>query len=116
MKRHVTFILLCIISLAMGCTSKRGLIALNTGPQGATVYLNQIKQGVTPLEFEYDFRKPATLKIEKNGYYDTVESISELWVFSEIYKGNYLEGKFIIQDKMKKAWKVKITRILYKKE
>ncbi len=113
MKRRLTItFLLCGITMAMGCTSKRGLIVLNTRPLGATVYLNQTKQGVTPVEFEYDFRQPAKLKIEKDGYDTKKESLDEAWVVREYQKGNYMEGRFIILGESKKAWKVRIIRRL----
>ncbi len=117
MKRRLTItFLLCGITMAMGCTSKRGLIVLNTRPLGATVYLNQTKQGVTPVEFEYDFRQPAKLKIEKDGYDTEKESLDEAWVVREYQKGNYMEGSFTIQGERKKAWKVSTKRRLHKKE
>lgn len=115
MKRCV-IIVFCITALFVGCTSKRGLIELQTRPPGATVYLNQAKQGSTPVEFEYDFRIPATLKIEKEGYYPERESLDERWVVSKFMKGNYSESHFTIQGRSKKAWKVKIIRNLQKNE
>jgi len=107
------------VVLFMGCTSKRGIIALRTRPAGADVYLNQLKVGVTgnlPLEFEYDFRQPATLNIEKEGYYPESEMLGETWIVREYQKGTYMEGKFIIQGKNRKAWKANILRRLQKKE
>ena len=108
--------LLGIVAMTVGCTYKRGLIELNTRPPGATVYLNQTMQGVTPVEFEYDFRQPAELKIEKDGYYLERESLDARWVVREHYKGNYREGRFTIQGKRRKAWKVSIMRRLDKLE
>ena len=115
MKRCV-IIISCIIALTVGCTSKRGIIELTTRPEGAKVYLNRVKQGVTPVEFEYDFRQPKTLRIEKDGYYSEKESLNETWVVREYQKGNYMEGRFTIQGGRKKAWKVSTMRRLQKKE
>ena len=117
MRRHIAVILLsCMIALTVGCTSKRGLILLNTRPRGATVYLNETEQGVTPVEFEYDLSKPATLTIEKEGYYPEMESLGKDWVLREYQKGNYTKGRFVISGKEKKAWKVTTTRRLERKE
>lgn len=113
MKKCVATAFLFLASiLIIGCTSKRGLIELNTRPPGADVYFNQTKMGTTPLEFEYDFRAPATLKIEKEGYYPERESLCEGWVIREYQKGNYMEGQFVIQGQSKKAWKVSTLRRL----
>ncbi len=117
MKRRLTVtFLLCVITMAVGCTSKRGLIELNTRPPGATVYLNQTMQGVTPVKFEYDFRQPTNLRIEKDGYRTESESLGKGWVIKEYHKGNYVEDHFTIQGKGKKAWKVSTVRRLKKKE
>jgi hypothetical protein len=116
MKHTAVILVSCIIALTVGCTSKRGLILLNTRPEGATVYLNQTEQGVTPVEFEYDLSKPATLTIEKKGYYPEKESLGEGWVIREYYKGNYTENRFMISGKEKKAWKVTTTRMLERNE
>ena len=99
-------------TLIIGCTSKRGLIELNTRPPGADVYFNQAKLGTTPLEFEYDLRTPATLKIEKEGFYPERESLGEGWVIREYQKGNYMKGRFVIQGQSKKAWRVSTLRRL----
>ena len=117
MKRYATIVFLfCIVVLVLGCTSKRGLIELTTRPPGATAYLNQRKIGMTPIEFEYDLRQPAVLVIEKDSYYLEKESLDARWVVREHYKGNYREGRYTIQGKRKKAWKVSIMRKLDKKE
>ena len=117
MKRYVTAILLFIVvTLVGGCTSKRGLIELQTRPPGATVYLNQTKQGVTPVELEYDSGQPAELKIEKDGYYPESELLGKGWIVREYYKGNYAEGNFIIQGKRIKALKVSTVRQLKQKD
>ena len=114
--RRCLISLFCVVVMAVGCTSKRGLIELDTRPREATVYLNQTKQGVTPVEFEYDFRAPADLTIKKDGYYPEKESLNEAWVVREYMKGNYMKGHFTIQGERKKAWKVSIIRRLEKKE
>jgi hypothetical protein len=80
------------VVLFMGCTSSRGIIALSTRPEEAKVYYNQIYAGETPVEFEYDFSHPATLKIEKKGYYTETEILCERWVVKEFQKGNYTKG------------------------
>ena len=115
MKRFL-IILSFIIALTVGCTSKRGLIELDTRPPGATVYLDKTKQGVTPVEFEYDFRISSKLTIEKVGYYPESELLGKRWIVREYQKGNYMEGSFTIQGERKKSWKVSTKRRLQKKE
>ena len=100
----------------IGCTSKRGIIELNTRPEGSAVYYNNIYMGETPVKFEYDFRNPATLKIEKEGYYTESEMLGEGWVVREYQKGNYDEGTLMIQGEAKKAWRVNTIRNLQKKD
>jgi len=116
MKRHITILFLfCVVPLTFGCgTSKRGLIELETRPPGATVYLNQIEQGMTLVTFEYDLRIPAQLEIEKDGYQTGLESLDGTWIVEEYRKGNYTEGHFSILGKERKAWKIKTIRILQK--
>ena len=117
MKGYITSVFLfCVIALTVGCTSKRGLIELNTRPPGATVYLNKTKQGVTPLEFEYDSRIPSKLTIEKDGYHTDSESLGKGWIVREFQKGNYIEGSFTIQGERIKAWKVSTVRKLRKEK
>lgn len=117
MKRSLWIIfLLGVVTISVGCTSKRGLIELNTRPPGATAYLNQTKIGMTPIEFEYEFKKPAELRIEKDGYYSEKELLDRRWLTRENWNGNLRGGHFTIRGKRKKAWKVTIIRNLYKKE
>ena len=117
MKRSVWIIfLLGVVTISVGCTSKIGLIELTTRPPGANVYFNQRKMGMTPIEFEYDLRKSSVLVIEKNDYYIERESLDRRWLVREHFFGNYKEGRYTIQGKTKKAWKVSILRNLYKKE
>jgi hypothetical protein len=85
----IVFVLFGIVFLAAGCTTKKGTIYLATTPPGATVYVNKIKQGETPLEFQWDSKMPATLKIEKEGYQTETERLDKGWLKDEYHKGNY---------------------------
>lgn len=117
-KERVLLILLfiCIAAFFAGCSSKQGLIALDTRPSQATVYLDGRRVGVTPVEFECDLRTPTTLTIEKEGFYPEREVISRQWVNNELNKGNLVRGRFPIQGRMKKAWKVITTIRLDRQE
>ncbi len=116
MKTRISLLVFFLFLLTQGCTSKRGIIELHTRPPEANIYLDDVIQGVSPLKFEYDFSLPATLKIEKRGYYTEIEALSEAWVVREIRKGSYTEGTFLIQGQNIDAWKVTTTRLLQKKE
>lgn len=116
MKAHIWMLIFFLIFALQACTSKRGIIELYTRPPDAALYLDDIKQGISPVKFEYDFSRTATLKIEKQGYYTEIETLSEAWVTREIRKGNYTEGLFTIQGENIKAWKVTTTRLLQRKE
>ena len=116
MKFRNCLITFFVVFVVLGCTSKRGIIELHTRPSEAAIYLDEATQGLSPAKFEYDFSQPATLKIDKQGYYTEVENLSEAWVIREIRKGNYTQGDFMIQGKNTKAWKVTITRRLQKQK
>ncbi len=116
MKARICLMILLLVFVMLGCTSKRGIIELHTRPTDAAIYLDDAKLGMSPVKFEYDFSQPATLKIEKPGYYTEVESLSKAWVGREIRKGNYTGGNFEIQGETIKSWKVTTKRLLQKKE
>ncbi|MBW1815353.1 MAG: hypothetical protein JRJ39_17435 [Deltaproteobacteria bacterium] len=69
MKMRICLLTLFVIFVILGCTSKRGIIELHTRPSEAAIYLDDSKQGMSPLKFEYNFSQPATLKIERQNYY-----------------------------------------------
>lgn len=102
---------LCVVAMAFGCTSKRGLVELHTQPEGATVYLGEEKLGETPLKFEYQCCVPETLKIV-SGEQSVTEVLGKGWLKNEHIKGNYSEERYHIEGKKQKAWKVKTTRKL----
>jgi hypothetical protein len=84
MKRHLTGgVMLPGLLLVFGCNPKVGIISLNTNPQGATVYLNGVPAGETPMKFEFDMEKPVTLGILKEGYVSQTESLNVDWVKRE---------------------------------
>jgi len=115
MKIRIGWVILLLVIIVTGCASKRGIIELHTRPFGADVYVDDVRQGASPLEFEYDFTKSATLKIEKHGYAHMIEALDEAWILQEVRKGNYREGDFTVQGETVRAWKVTTTRILEKK-
>ena len=113
---HRIAIILTLILIFSGCTSKRGIIEIHTKPPGADVYMDHALKGKSPLSLEYDFTTPATLKILKEGYYSEIEALCQAWVVREIRKGNYAEGKFVIQGERTSSWKVTTSRRLQKKD
>jgi hypothetical protein len=109
-------LLVVLVVLSVGCTSTRGLIDLHSRPREATVFLDGIKQGITPVQFEYDFKTPARLEIIKEGFYVETELLNQAWVIREIRKGNYSEGYYTIGGVSAKTWMVSTYRRLQKKE
>jgi hypothetical protein len=116
MKKNATVLMLlsCIL-LLIGCTSKKGIISLNTIPPGASVFVNGIKQGETPLEFQYDISRPATLMIEKGGYNTLKEDLNKAWVINENYKGTFYKEYIKVGDTSVRVWTVRTTRDLKEK-
>lgn len=111
-KRAALILFLCFGVLAGACTSAKGLVEVRSRPRGASVFLDGVKLGETPVRFEYDFKVPATLKISKDGYYEEKEFLSESWVEREIRKGNYSEGKCEIGGEYINAWMITTFRRL----
>ena len=105
-----------LVVLPVGCTSTRGIIDLNTRPSEAVVYVGGVKQGITPVQFEYDFKVPAKLEIIKDGYFNENEMLNQAWVIREIRKGNYTEGHYVVEGADKKSWMVSTFRRMQKKE
>jgi hypothetical protein len=116
MKTRIWLLIPFLIFVILGCTSKRGIVEFHTRPDKAAIYLDDVKLGMSPVKFEYDFRQPATLKTEKPGYYTEIEPLSKAWVIREIRKGNYTKGAFMIQGQIINAWKITINRVLQKKQ
>ncbi|MDD2386386.1 MAG: PEGA domain-containing protein [Bacteroidales bacterium] len=58
--------------------------SINTKPQGADVYVNNILIGQSPIEFELDYTKHNKIKISKNGYHN---------VYDEFPSGTQLNSK-----------------------
>ena len=117
MQRYFTILFLfSFFVLFVGCTSTRGIINLRSRPHEATVYLDGVKQGVTPVQFELDFKIPATVRISKDGYYDEEELLNEAWVIREIRKGNYNEGRYMVGGSHIKSWMIDVLRRLKKKD
>jgi hypothetical protein len=98
--------------LVFGCNPKAGIIAVNTDPQGASVYLNGIKTGETPMKFEFDMDKPVTMKLLKEGYKPKEEKITADWVKSEFHQGNYSKGDYLIKGTMQRGYEVNVSREL----
>lgn len=115
MKANLLILLFLLVTLSMGCTSSRGIIDLCTRPDGANVYIDNVKKGITPVQFEYDFKIPARLKIVKDGYYVENELLNQSWVIREIRKGTYSEGHYMIGGVNTKSWMIGAYRILQKK-
>ena len=105
-------VLLLGLLLVFGCNPKLGIIAVNTNPQGASVYLNGVQTGDTPMKFEFDMDKPVTMKILKEGYKPIEEKITVNWVKSEYHQGNYSKGDYLIKGTMQKGFEVNANREL----
>jgi len=101
-----------LLLLVFGCNPKLGIIAVNTNPQGASVYLNGVQTGDTPMKFEFDMDKPVTMKILKEGYKPIEEKITVNWVKSEYHQGNYSKGDYLIKGTMQKGFEVNANREL----
>ena len=117
MKNKSLILFLLLLSMpVVACTSTRGIIDLNTRPREAAVYLDGVKQGVTPVHFEYDFKVPARLEIVKDGYFNEDELLNKAWVIREIRKGNYTEGHYTVGGVRTKSWMISTFRRMQKKD
>ncbi len=117
MKKNLLILLLfSFFTLSAGCTSTRGIIDLHSRPREATVFLDGIEKGITPVQFEFDFKTPARLELVKEGYYVEDELLNQAWVVREIRKGNYTEGNYMVGGKSTKTWMVSTYRRMQKKE
>jgi hypothetical protein len=74
------------------------------------------RKGETPLEFQYDAKVPATLKIEKPGYHSETEYLNKSWFINEHHKGNYHRYYEKVGDTQVRLWKVRTTRDLKEKK
>ena len=112
-----TTLLLIVLALSVGCTSKKGIIDLGSEPSGAEVYVGGTKVGETPTRFYYDYRYPKRLMLMKDGYRTQSETLSELWIINEHEKGNYTETRRTIDEnggEWRKIWIVTTFRRLNK--
>lgn len=114
--RIAGMLVLFAVALSLGCTSKVGLVALDTRPQGATIYLDDNMVGQTPVQFELNLEIPVTLRIEKDGYYPQTESLNVRWVKSEHYRGNLIKGQQTTEGTSQKTWEVRTARDLIRIE
>ncbi len=108
--------LLSLVAMSVGCSSTRGVVDFHSRPHEATVFLDGIKQGITPVQFEFDFKTPVRVEIVKEGYFVETELLNQAWVVREIRKGNYSEGYYMIGGVSTKTWMVSTYRRLQKKE
>lgn len=115
-RRSVVVLTLSILMLALGCNPKVGLIVLDTNPQGATVFLNEVKLGETPVTFEFNMERPATLRILKEGYHSKTENLNVGWVKSEYHQGHYGKGDYMIGGNMEKGFEIRTIRDLTRAE
>ena len=49
MKARTVWLTLSLVFLIVGCTSKRGIVVIHTRPTDATIYVNDVKQGTSPV-------------------------------------------------------------------
>ncbi len=117
MKRLIAVAFTLGVSMSvLGCNPKVGLVVLDTNPQGATVYVNDMKVGDTPVTFEFDMDKPGTLRILKEGYQPKLEYLNASWVKSEYHQGHYGKGDYLIKGAMQKGYEIRTLRDLIRLE
>jgi hypothetical protein len=112
---RLLFILLLPL-LLLGCNPSRGLVTIDTAPQGAMLYVNEAPIGETPATFEFDMEKPVTLKLLKEGYEPKTEKITAAWVKAQYQLGNYSKGKYKIAGEEQRAWEIRTLRELIRSE
>lgn len=66
--------LLAALLATSGCGVRR-VLAIDTRPSGATVYVNGTARGTTPLRLEYVHDGLFTLRLEKEGYAPRAEEV-----------------------------------------
>lgn len=113
--RKIVLILMASM-LLFGCVQKRGMIDIVSDPPGATVYMDSIKVGVTPMTYEYNFKASKTMRLEMDGYHPYEEIVNWGWVHWETAKGNVTKDVEIhVDGKKEKVWTVTIHRKLFEK-
>ena len=105
----ITVLGLALLLSSFGCVSKVGIVRLNTDPPGAKYYLDGIEKGTTPVEFEWDAKRPIMLEIRKEGFHPEEELLNKEWVWYQESIGKYGE---IRTGKSAKQWTVTINRKL----
>jgi hypothetical protein len=114
MKKTVFLLMACM--LVLSCVTKKGRIDIVSDPPGATVYMDNVKVGVTPMTYDYNFETSRVMKLEMDGYHPYEEIMNWGWVHWETAKGNVSKDVEInVGDKKEKVWTVTIHRKLYEK-
>ena len=117
MNRLFIVVLVFVSLLSLGCMSDTGRVYLDTVPHDATVFVNDVEIGKTPVEFNFTHDEPMELEIVKTGYYPVSERMDTYWLRMEVTKGNYGEYRDEKPDgtKSRLYWKVMTTRKLHEK-
>lgn len=102
-------VLAVVLLVPSSCTKKKGIIRLNTDPQGAKYYVDGIEKGTTPAEFEWDLKRPIMLELKKEGFHSEQELLNKAWFQYQISKGHY--GKIKV-GKVTSKWTLTINREL----
>ncbi len=102
--------------LLLACNPSRGLVTIDTQPQGAALYVNETLVGNTPATFEFDMDKPVTIKLLKEGYEPKTEKITGAWVKAQYQLGNYSKGRYKIGGEEQRAWEIRTLRELSRSE
>lgn len=72
MPRFAGLFLILASMLASACTSR--ILAVNSEPPGATVWLNDVEVGQTPCEVQFKFYGVYDVRLRKDGYEPIVTS------------------------------------------
>ena len=99
MKRLICVVVI-ISFIGSGCATifcgKYQDVSVNTDPEGAEVYVDRHKKGVTPIELEIPRKKNATIKLKKEGYRDEFVLIKQR--INPLCYLSYLLGPIILID------------------
>lgn len=112
MRKIIIFVSVCLIGILTGCATifKGGLqnISFNSDPKGATVLVNGIDRGKTPLQLQLKPNTTYNFTFKKEGCEDKNyvlnNHIEALWIILDIVPGGLLGPIPIIIDAATGNW------------